>query len=95
MTYQCADFQACLNDVFVLTIDDYRDELELIQVDRHEDRHSIDERDAFSILLQSKAEQILPQQIYRLQHATMGELDIFLVPIGQDENGVRYEAVFS
>jgi hypothetical protein len=38
---------------------------------------------------------ILPQRIYRLRHPVMGELDLFLVPIGPDGEGMRYEAVFT
>jgi hypothetical protein len=38
----------------------------------------------------------LEQRIYRLGHPAIGELDIFLVPIGVDPaGGLRYEAVFN
>jgi hypothetical protein len=37
----------------------------------------------------------LEQQIYTLRNAALGEVDIFLVPIGQDADGVIYEAVFN
>lgn len=37
----------------------------------------------------------LPQQIYRLAHRALGEFEIFLVPVGQDERGGIYEAVFN
>ena len=36
-----------------------------------------------------------PQQIYRHEHAEMGEMDVFLVPAGLDAVGMRYDAVFS
>jgi len=35
------------------------------------------------------------QGTYRLGHDALGALDLFLVPIGKDESGVRYEAVFN
>ena len=39
---------------------------------------------------------VLDQRTYRLEHAVLGALEIFLVPIGQDADGrVRYEAVFN
>jgi len=38
---------------------------------------------------------ILPQRIYRLQHAGLGTIDVFLVPIGRDVQGALYQAVFS
>ena len=33
------------------------------------------------------------QGIYRLDHAELGALDLFLVPIGNDQKGVQYEAI--
>jgi hypothetical protein len=39
---------------------------------------------------------LLPQRIYRLTHEAFVEpLDIFLVPIARETNGVAYEAVFT
>ena len=37
----------------------------------------------------------LPQRTYRLAHARMPELALFLVPIGADAAGLRYQAIFS
>lgn len=37
----------------------------------------------------------LPQQIYHLEHPTLGTLDLFLVPLGPDSEGMRYEAIFT
>jgi len=37
----------------------------------------------------------LPQQIHTLSHADLGELSIFLVPLGPDSEGMRYEAIFN
>jgi hypothetical protein len=36
----------------------------------------------------------LPQHIYALEHTSLGKLELFLVPIGPDERGMRYQAVF-
>lgn len=54
-------------------------------------------RTPFSLLFKScdRSADILPQRLYRLSHDEMGELDIFLVPIGRDETGVTYEAAFN
>jgi|SRR5579871_6637810 len=38
---------------------------------------------------------LLPQQIYDLSHDTLGECTLFLVPIGEGPDGVRYQAVFN
>ena len=51
-------------------------------------------RDPFSLFFVGPAGDVMPQRIYRLEHA-MGTLDIFLVPIASDEAGVTYQAVFA
>jgi len=39
---------------------------------------------------------MLPQATYTLEHTELGELDIFLVPVGPDGGGrQQYEAVFN
>jgi hypothetical protein len=37
----------------------------------------------------------LPQQIYSLEHATLGLIEIFLVPLGPQPGGMQYEAIFT
>jgi hypothetical protein len=37
----------------------------------------------------------LPQHIYRLEHAQLGVLEIFLVPLGPEQGRMRYEAIFT
>lgn len=37
----------------------------------------------------------LPQQTYHLQHAVLGTLTLFLVPLGPDQTGMRYQAIFT
>lgn len=37
----------------------------------------------------------LPQSIYHLHHAALGPIELFLVPLGPDAQGMRYEAVFT
>jgi hypothetical protein len=37
----------------------------------------------------------LQQGMYELQHAHLGTLELFLVPVGQDHTGLYYEAVFN
>lgn len=50
---------------------------------------------AFSLLWQSDSETILPQGSYLLQHDGLGDLELFIVPVGQVSEGVHYEAVFT
>jgi hypothetical protein len=52
-------------------------------------------RTPFSLVFRSPPDAPLPQRIYRLRHDELGALDLFLVPIGPDDDGMLYEAVFS
>jgi hypothetical protein len=49
----------------------------------------------FSAYFHGPADRYLRQASYPLEHEVMGTFDLFLVPIGQDETGFRYEAVFN
>lgn len=49
---------------------------------------------SFSLTFLGPRDPILPQAIYTLRRG--GEaLDIFICPIGRDDSGTRYEAVFN
>lgn len=47
----------------------------------------------FSLLFRNVAS--LPQQIHRLVHPSLGEVDIFLVPVGRQGDATIYQAVFN
>jgi len=49
----------------------------------------------FSVFFVGPADSFVSQQIIQMRHETMGEFDLFLVPIKNDANGFRYEAVFN
>lgn len=51
-------------------------------------------RQPFSLAFRGPVSPELRQGTYPLRHATLGLLDVFVVPVGRDEHGVRYEAVF-
>ncbi len=90
-----ADFAKCLNDAFDLRLESATLALELIKVDElGTDPPDDGRRQPFSLIFRGPEEPILPQRIYALEHATMGRLEIFLVPIGPDEAGMCYQAVF-
>ena len=48
-----------------------------------------------SIIFRGPFDPVLPQKTYRIQHESLGRMDFFLVPIGPDAKGMRYEAVFN
>jgi hypothetical protein len=57
--------------------------------------HSRSDVERFSVYFYGPGDFHLPQRIYKLEHEHLGEMEIFLVPIAQDQRGFRYEAVFS
>ena len=52
-------------------------------------------RESFALVFQFESSDVLPQAIYELTHDQIGAFSLFLVPVGQNENGVYYEAVFN
>ena len=51
--------------------------------------------DPFSLIFRGPPGGYLPQRSYRVEHERMDAADIFLVPIGPDELGMRYQAIFA
>ena len=68
--------------------------LELVEVLPRAHHDPAAQRRGFSLIFRGPAQPVMPQQIQRLAHAETGELEMFLVPIGPDQQGMRYEAVF-
>jgi hypothetical protein len=52
-------------------------------------------RAPFSLVFRAPPDPLLQQGIHRLEHDNFGVIDLFLVPIGPDEAGIRYQAVFT
>jgi hypothetical protein len=95
------------DDLVSLTAEDFRPHLgtrfampggpfesELIEVDDLGAARAGGLRAPFSVVFRGPLEPFLPQGIHRLEHEALGALDLFLVPVGPDEAGMRYEAVF-
>jgi hypothetical protein len=49
----------------------------------------------FSLIFSGIVSPWLQQGTYTLVHSQMGECELFLVPLGPDASGMRYEAAFS
>jgi len=54
-----------------------------------------DRRAPFSIVFRGPRNVVLPQRIYEVEHDTIGAFPLFLVPIGPDQEGMLYEAIFT
>jgi len=53
------------------------------------------EREPFSLLFHGPADMVLAQSTYKFEHDHIGKFDMFIVPVGPDEKGMRYEAIFN
>ena len=49
----------------------------------------------FSLIFKGPPDMPLYQQTYALEHEEMGEVALFLVPVGQQDDGMLYEAFFN
>ena len=96
------DFMKHLNSVFSLTCDsgEYV-KVKLIEVselhinDNNDINRNDKRRRPFSIVFSGPPHPVLPQGIHTLGHSEMQSLNLFVVPIGMDSTGMRYEAVFN
>jgi hypothetical protein len=49
----------------------------------------------FSVILRGPPQPLLPQATYPLSHPVHGVIELFIVPVGRDAQGVQYEAIFN
>lgn len=90
------DFQPYLNSSFEMTADPTSPVvLTLVDIRPLGSKGEPDRRRAFSLLFRGPREPLLSQRMYPLRHPRMGRMEVFLVPLGPDEKGMRYEAVFA
>jgi hypothetical protein len=89
-----SDFAPLLHSRFRVAADDSESfDAELIEISEGAARGP--RRAQFSLVFRGGASPPLPQRIFRVEHDELGALDIFLVPLGPDDVGQRYEAVFT
>ena len=91
-----ADFQSQVNKDFFIHFSN--EVIITAQLDKVVELPPYDnlERKPFTILLQTTQKKYHYQQaIYTIEQPVLGIMDIFLVPVGCNEKGVQYEAVFS
>ncbi len=87
-------FSGQLNKTFQLQLEGVEPiPLELIEVS---ELRATPKQEMFAIVFSAAGPDVLPQQIYSLENEAMGQLKLFLVPVGKGEqDSVFYEAVFN
>jgi hypothetical protein len=85
-------FRECLDTSFAaVSLEGGNIPLLLVAVQQGMDTPKVEN---FSLFFRGPEDRFLPQATYRLQHEKLGTMDMFLVPIGPDGTGMKYEAVF-
>ena len=85
-------FEPFINDIFEVITDNGTVEVELYQVSEQNNEHM----DCFSVLFKAPKDQLFIQKIYKVKHAKMGEIELFLVPVVyMKQDGIYYESVFN
>jgi len=72
-------------------------EIELLEATAHQPgRETTQAQEGrFSLVFAGPLDQFLPQRTYLFEHEKLGAFDLFIVPIGKDQNGFHYEAIFN
>jgi len=86
------DFEPLLHSRFRVVAGDLSLDFELVEVAGR--KSATQERSPFSLLFKGPRDNLLPQQMYRIEHETLGPMELFIVPVREDQNGYYYEAVF-
>jgi len=88
-----ADFAEPIHTKFSVHLQDRPPlELELYEI---QDGRSTPTQEQFSLFFYGPNHCNLGQGTFELEHETMGKFPLFLVPIGPNQQGLRYQAVFN
>jgi hypothetical protein len=93
-TARCEQFAACLNQNFEIVFPDGTLAVKLSEA-RPLGTPPESIREPFVLTFVAPAQLRLPQGIYKLSHAQLGEMEIFLVQIAVDQTSSTFEAVFN
>jgi hypothetical protein len=92
MNFDRDKFAEELGSSFTLQVDNHGVDVELVEVSELKERpHQV----SFSIVFLMRQSSAIDQGLYDLSHERLGEMQIFLVPIGMDGERLQLEAVFN
>jgi len=66
--------------------------IELFEVSEKDPSAAVEQ---FSLMFRGPLAPFCTQAIYTLEHEKLGKFDLFLVPLGPDSAGMRYQVIFS
>jgi len=91
-TLNYEELAAQVNTKFLLT--ETTEPIELVLIEATEQQITT-RQEVFSLIFLGPKDLLLPQRMYQLAHDQLGSGTLFLVPIAQSEEGIRYEAAFN
>jgi len=95
-SYSSEDFEPLLSQSFVIGDGTGTLEATLVEVTNLREAQGAGRRSRqFSLVWRGPPAAVLPQKIYSVTHPVLGTVEVFLVTIGSDAEGTRYEAVFT
>jgi len=90
------DFAQCVNQSFDVSIGDTSVVMSLVSIrNLKANIYPGMFRDPFALTFKSAALVVLPQKIYKMKNASIGEINIFICPVGRDVEGIIYEAIYN
>jgi hypothetical protein len=94
--YELSTYQPHVGETFRLEFADHSPvELTLVEAAPGPWQRPEGGKTAFRLEFSGPADPLLEQRIYRMEHAELGTLEIFIVPIAKDEKAATYEAIFN
>jgi len=92
-------FAPLVGHVFVVYVDTTNvldlELLEAVPLGGSDSTAAVQGRRPFSLTFRGPRMPVLVQRIYPMGHPTLGSFEVFLVPVGSDEQGMLYELVFN
>ena len=93
-------FRPHIDSTFTVVVEDHTFVLTLTDIDLHGEppppNHPVLVRQGFSMVFRTFDDDgvFFPQNVYKATHESLGEVELFFVPIGPDLEGVmRYEVI--
>ena len=89
-------FAGHLNGAFAVGVGDGTVEMTLVQATRGKAREWEGVRkEPFSLIFKCANPVIFPQKVYPFERPGFGKMDIFIVPVGRERDGIVYQAIFN
>ena len=94
-TVRLEEFAACVDQDFEILFPDGTLVVKLIEAKQWGPDQSANVRQPFTLTFRVDRNLRLPQGTYKMRHAKLGEMEIFLVQVAADANSSTLEAVFN